>query len=260
MVQHQLPRPELVAIQTKGGRKTKWLKNALTLGLRKVYVNHKRAKRQHATAVTTGGVVIAPDEGTLLADYIQAYETVRYYHGTHDAEAVLAEGLRPSRENVSRDGTPGTLGRVFLANAYDTSVTYASDKMIGVFLPPDRTRVNPGLSPDAYYRGGGTLTGPRKQELTRDAMGCGAVFTEEAIPAISVTDTDLLNLPLESQVVLFGYIRAHMQREVPDATMRELHRAARRARRLSLGRQGYQANSTTSVPHGYGYPNNESVQ
>lgn len=235
------------------------MKNALTLGLRKLYVNHKRAKRRNATAVTTVPVV-APDEGMLLADYIQAYETVRYYHGTLDAQGVLAEGLKPATENVSRDGTAGTRGRVFLANAYDTSTTYASDKMLGVFLPPDRIRVNPGLSPDEYSRGGGSLTGPRKLELTRDGMGCGAVFTEAAIPASSVTDTDVLNLRPERQAILFSYIRARMHHNVHDATMRELHRAARRARRLSLGRESYQENRTTGIPHGYGHPDNAGTE
>lgn len=177
-------------------------------------------------------------EKDILDDYIKAYNTSRLYHGTGNRAGVLGgdnpNGLVPSTEMVSRDGSGGTLGRIFLANNYTTSQPYATDAMLRVYLGEDRTKKR-NISIGGEYARGADLKNPHG-ELTRDAMGAGAFYTEKVIPATNIIDTILdSQVPQEKKAAIFAAIRSHMENKtLSDEDMMALHTRASDKKRLSV--------------------------
>lgn len=131
-------RPTAPVQMTSGSRAEKRVKNVLTLGLRKVYVNQKRAARANAALAP---VHVATAENP-LAKHQKAYDKAVFYHNTgpHNAPSIHRDGLLNQPDRVKK------YGEDVVGMSLRGGPEYHGDEKKGVFLGARKFAISQGLN------------------------------------------------------------------------------------------------------------------
>lgn len=212
--------------------------NVVTLGLRKVYVNYKRANQ----AAPNGPVHIQPLVDP-VEEFATAYEKSRYYHktGSHNLASIDKDGLLNYTDRhkiLGHDvGGMSMLGGeyagdekkgVFLGPKHFMLENKMTDHVVRAFLPADRTKKHMWFDPDEV---------PSHELMYDEKFRGGAVITKDSIfgPNVSAsTMGDLLENDDPKLQSILAAVATHYEGNAPDvATMKNHLRSAILTRRLS---------------------------
>ncbi len=234
------PVKQLKVIQRN--KHVKRLKNVLTLGLRKAYVKHKRAKRAAAQLNPQPVVPEAPP----LDKFVEAYGKSRYYQHT-DAENLPSIEQHGLLNYNDREKTlpHNVIGMSRISREYD------GDEKKGVFLGPKhfmKANESMGMTKNvarAFLPANRTIihnaheesTTPSQEMYRDDKFRGGAVITKDSIPASQVTTgnmSDLLDRDDPKLKSIMQAVGSQYQGAPPDhEKMKEHLRKAILERRLS---------------------------
>lgn len=226
--------PQQVAQRNK--HKKRFL-NVVTLGLRKLYVNNKRANQ----AAQNGPVQILPQVDP-VEEFATAYEKSRYYHRTHPGNmaSIDQNGLlnyADRHEILGHDvGGMSMLGKeyagdekkgVFLGPKHFMLENNMTKHVVRAFLPADRTNIHHWLDEDI----------PSDELMMDEKFRGGAVITKDSIfsPNVSASAmNDLLENDDPKLQSILAAVATHYEGNAPDETTMKNHlRSAILTRRLS---------------------------
>ncbi|MCX6219081.1 hypothetical protein [Spirosoma sp.] len=212
--------------------------NVITLGIRKAYVNNKRANR----AAQNGPVHIQPLIDP-VEEFATAYEKSRYYHKTHadnlnsidqtgllnytDRQKILGHdvgGMSMLGGEFAGDEKKG----VFLGPKKFMVENKMTNHVIRAFLPADRTKTHMWFNEDQV---------PSHELMYDEKFRGGAVITKDSIfgPNVSASAMgELLENDDPKLQSILAAVATHYEGNAPDVpTMKNHLRSAIHARRLS---------------------------
>lgn len=219
----------------------KRFKNVITLGIRKAYVKHKRARRNAAAPVEEEEIEIASP----LDQFVEAYGKSRYYHNVMHSEllpSVEEHGLLNYEDQERKFDDP-------FAGMSNLGGEYEGDEKKGVFMGPkefmigegEGMRTNPArtfLSSKRTVKHHWDMEGKiSPQEMFRDSKYPGAWITKDSIKSDHIATGRMLDL-LDSDApklnVILTDVKSHYKGHSPSIPeMKVLLREAVKKRRLS---------------------------
>ncbi|PRY44153.1 hypothetical protein CLV58_103122 [Spirosoma oryzae] len=229
-------------IQRKGNKHLKRFLNVITLGGRKLYVNHKRAAAAGQNqAVQIPNHVDQPNHTE--ADFLAAYGKSRYYHNTSEdnLKSIDENGLLNYKDRVNM------LGNDVVGMSIRAGGEYAGDEKKGVFMGPKKFMLENNLTshPVRAFLSAERTTihhwrkeGVSSQELVLDEkFRGGAVITKDSVYSSHVTAKKLEDMLDENDPKLnsiLDAIASHYEGPAPDKDiMKGFMRSAIGGRRLS---------------------------